>query len=229
MQTTIKTTITKKVKEMTTDRISMKSNDSVASQRTVAEALTASAKAKPARRKGPAITSKLVCSGVAATITFGVAGFLGFSNQPAVANETDSLSADVETGAELGRTDNVSASASEQAAASVVVVVRRRIHVVKAAIPELVEAPALAPDSALGGKATSRDSKRRFNPKPAKSAATSSGNRTKRATKQARTLARVAPVRVATKATPRATPKPRAIPKPRAVVRKVRRAKTKAS
>jgi hypothetical protein len=216
------------VKEMTTDRISMKSNDAVASEGTVTEALTASVKAKPTRRKGPASTSKLVCSGVAATITFGVATFLGFSNQPAIANETDTVSADVETGAELGSADVGSASASEQAAASVVVV-RRRIHVVKAAIPELGEGPATSPD-APGVKATGRDSKQRFSPKPAaKPAVTSSGNRTKRARKQARTLARVAPVRATAKATPRATPKPRAIPKPRAVVGKIRRVKTKAS
>jgi hypothetical protein len=215
---------------MTTDRISMKSNGSVPAQGNIAEVLTASAKAKPARRKGPAIASKLVCSGVAATITFGVAGFLGFSNQPAVANQTDSVSSDVETGSELGSTDVGSASASEQAATPVVVVVHRRIHVVKAAITEPEVAPAIAPDPTPGVKATGRVAKRRFSPKPAaKPAATSSRNLAKRATTQARTLARVAPVRAAAKARPQATPKPRAIAKPRAAVRKIRRAKTKAS
>jgi hypothetical protein len=189
------------------------------------EGAVPTAKGKPARRKGPAIASKLVCSGVAATITFGVAGFLGYSNQAAAANETDSAASDIENGAALGTRQRGTEFDPDIAPNPVLVVVHRRIHVVKASIPEPEGAPAIASDVASVAQGKSRAAKRtRFNPNPAtRPTANNVGLRTKRVAPKLRLAAPIAAQRAAARA------KPSAAAKPRAVARNTRRAKTKAS
>jgi hypothetical protein len=175
-----------------------------------------------AKRKRPAGTSKLICSGIAASITFGVAGFLGFTNQPAKASESETESA-VDT---VGTNPSGLAALADQEVAPIVVV-RRRIHVVKAALPVPQAAPALVPEVAAEVKAVSTSAKRQFNPKPAArlTATSKVSPRTKRVAPALRSVARIASVRAVAKTQTRPTPKRQVVaPGPKA-----RQAKTKAS
>ncbi len=187
--------------EMTTDQSSVEGGEVV---RLDPNAPTGSGRPKSGsgRRKGQAVTSKMVCSGVAATITFGVAGFLGLTNQLATAGETDSAS-EHDAGAEANAGVE---SSTEQVRSPVVVVVHRRIHVVKAAIPKPEIVAVVTPR--MGAKSAS--TKRRFAPKPAVRPATSP----KRVSARAVAKPRVAVKRKAALAQVR---------------KAVRRAKTKAS
>jgi hypothetical protein len=199
------TTKSKKEKEMTTDRTFGEGGEAFRLDPTTPSG-SGRPKSGPGRRKGPAVTSKMVCSGIAATITFGVAGFLGLTNRPATADETDSAAGlDAITEEPTGLN-----SSTEQTASPIVVVVHRRIHVVNSAIPKPEPVAVVgAIEPSVGEKRAS--TKRLFAPKPAVRPAAPR--------KRASTARSVAKPRVAVKR--KAAPTP--------VRRVVRRAKTKAS
>jgi hypothetical protein len=174
-----------------------------------------------AKRKGPAGTSKLICSGIAASITFGVAGFLGFTNQPATASESETASA-----VDNGGTASFEPIALSDQTVAPIVVAQRRIHIIKALPASAQAAPALVPETVVASKAVSTSAKRQFNPKAATRRTTTPKltPQMKRAAPALRSVAPISPVRAVAKTQTRRTPKRQVAPAP-----KPRRAKTKAS